>query len=48
MIAHRLSTLDNCDLRLHMENGRVVNAKSNVSTVRAEILPATAPAQPYD
>ena len=23
MIAHRLSTLDQCDFRLHMENGRV-------------------------
>ena len=48
MIAHRLSTLRNCDLRLHMENGRVVNAKSNVTTVRAETLPAAAPTQPYD
>ena len=48
MIAHRLSTLRNCDLRLHMENGRVVNAKSNVTTVRAETLLAAAPTQPYD
>ena len=23
MIAHRLSTLEHCDVRLHMENGRV-------------------------
>src|SRR5262249_62324943 len=34
MIAHRLSTLDNCDLRLHMEKGRLVNASSNVNSVR--------------
>jgi ABC-type multidrug transport system fused ATPase/permease subunit len=48
MIAHRLSTLRNCDMRLHLENGRVVNAKSNVTTVRAETLLAAAPTQPYD
>jgi ATP-binding cassette, subfamily B, bacterial len=34
MIAHRLSTLRNCDLRLHMEKGRLVNANSNVNSVR--------------
>jgi ATP-binding cassette subfamily B protein len=33
-IAHRLSTLRNCDLRLHMEKGRLVNANSNVNSVR--------------
>jgi ATP-binding cassette, subfamily B, bacterial len=48
MIAHRLSTLGNCDLRLHMENGRLVNAKSDVRTVRAETFAAAAPTQPYD
>ena len=34
MIAHRPSTLRNCDLRLHMEKGRLVNANSNVNSVR--------------
>jgi len=34
MIAHRLSTLRSCDLRLHMEKGRLVNANSNVNSVR--------------
>jgi ATP-binding cassette subfamily B protein len=36
MIAHRLSTLENCDLHLQMENGRLVNAEQNVTTLRSE------------
>jgi ATP-binding cassette subfamily B protein len=36
MIAHRLSTLENCDLRLQMENGRVVSMVRNVTTVHTE------------
>jgi ABC-type multidrug transport system fused ATPase/permease subunit len=24
IIAHRLSTLDNCDVRLHVENGQLI------------------------
>jgi ATP-binding cassette, subfamily B, bacterial len=31
IIAHRLSTLENCDLRLQMENGRLVNVERNVT-----------------
>jgi ATP-binding cassette, subfamily B, bacterial len=48
MIAHRQSTLEKCDLRLRLENGRLVNVKSNVRTVHAETLPAAASTQPYD
>jgi ATP-binding cassette, subfamily B, bacterial len=48
MIAHRLRTLEKCDLRLRLENGRLVNVKSNVTTVHAETLPAAASTQPYD
>ena len=47
MIAHRLSTLENCDLRVRLENGRLVNVKRNVTTVRAEALAAAASSQ-YD
>jgi ATP-binding cassette subfamily B protein len=36
MIAHRLSTLENCDLRLQMESGRLVNMERNVTTVHSE------------
>jgi ATP-binding cassette subfamily B protein len=48
MIAHRLSTLEKCDLRVRLENGRLVNVTSNVTTVRAETVPAAASTQPYD
>jgi ATP-binding cassette subfamily B protein len=48
IIAHRLSTLEKCDLRLRLENGRLVNVTSNVTTVRAETVPAAASTQPYD
>jgi ABC-type multidrug transport system fused ATPase/permease subunit len=34
MIAHRLSTLGDCDLRLHIESGRLVNANSDVDSAR--------------
>ena len=37
MIAHRLSTLGDCDLRLHIESGRLVNANSDVDSARQNI-----------
>jgi ATP-binding cassette subfamily B protein len=33
MIAHRLSTLENCDLRLQIENGRLVNTQRSVAKI---------------
>ncbi len=38
MIAHRLSTLEHCDVRLVMENGRLVTVKSDVSTAVRDAL----------
>jgi ATP-binding cassette, subfamily B, bacterial len=37
MIAHRLSTLGDCDLRLHIESGRLVNENSDVDSARQNI-----------
>ena len=37
MIAHRLSTLDSCDLLLTVENGRLVDATRNVQKTLAEV-----------
>jgi ATP-binding cassette subfamily B protein len=42
MIAHRLSTLENCDLRLQLENGGVINAEPNVTVTRVELAAAAA------
>jgi ATP-binding cassette subfamily B protein len=42
MIAHRLSTLDKCDLRLLLENGRLESVNSTGTSIRAEALPAAA------
>ena len=38
MIAHRLSTLTNCDVLLKIENGRLVDVTSDVSTTITEAL----------
>jgi ATP-binding cassette, subfamily B, bacterial len=38
MIAHRLSTLTNCDVLLQIENGRLVDVTSNVPTTVREVL----------
>ncbi len=32
IIAHRLSTLEKCDMRLQLENGRLEHVNSNVAT----------------
>ncbi len=48
MIAHRLGTLDNCDLRLLLENGRLENVNSNATTIRAEALPAAVSTKVFD
>ena len=48
MIAHRLSTLDKCDFRLLMENGRLENVSSNATTIRAEALPAAVSTEVHD
>jgi len=48
MIAHRLSTLDKCDFRLLLENGRLENVNSNATTIRAEALPAAVSTEVYD
>jgi ATP-binding cassette subfamily B protein len=44
MIAHRLSTLDNCDVILHLEKGRLVDVDQHPSgsPVRAELASAGA------
>src|SRR5262249_51899967 len=34
MIAHRLSTLDRCDVRIRMMNGRIVSADGNITCPR--------------
>jgi len=38
MIAHRLSTLKNCDLLLVLDHGQLVDATSDVSTVVKDAL----------
>jgi ATP-binding cassette subfamily B protein len=48
MIAHRLGTLENCDLRLQMENGRVVSVERKVLKVRDEAGAVDASLQLYD
>ena len=35
IIAHRLSTLDKCNIRLHLENGQVVEDKRQIETIAA-------------
>jgi len=35
IIAHRLSTLDKCNIRLHLENGQVVEDKRQIETTAA-------------
>jgi ATP-binding cassette, subfamily B, bacterial len=42
MIAHRLSTLEKCDLQLQLENGCLVDVESKVTTTDAEPLPPDA------
>jgi ATP-binding cassette subfamily B protein len=42
IIAHRLSTLEKCDLRLQLENGYLVDVKSKVTTTDAEPVPPDA------
>lgn len=48
MIAHRLSTLDKCDLRLLLENGRLETVDPNATTIRVEALPAAVSTKAYD
>jgi len=38
MIAHRLSTLENCDVLLVLEDGQLVDVTSDVSTVVKDVL----------
>jgi len=42
MIAHRLSTLEKCDLQLQLENGYLVDVESKVTTTHAEPVPPDA------
>jgi ATP-binding cassette subfamily B protein len=42
MIAHRLSTLEKCDLQLQLENGCLVDVESKVTTAHAEPVPPDA------
>jgi ATP-binding cassette subfamily B protein len=42
MIAHRLSTLEKCDLQLQLENGCLVDVESKVTTTHAEPVPPDA------
>jgi ATP-binding cassette, subfamily B, bacterial len=48
MIAHRVGTLDKCDLRLLLDNGRLENVNSNATTIRAEAAPAAVSTKVYD
>jgi len=48
MIAHRLSTLDKCDFRLPLENGRLENVNSNATTIRVEALPTAVSTKVFD
>jgi len=41
IIAHRLSTLEKCDMRLQLENGRLEHVNSNVATSLASGCPDT-------
>ena len=47
-IAHRLGTLDKCDFRLLLENGRLENVNSNATTIRVEALPAADSTEVHD
>jgi ATP-binding cassette, subfamily B, bacterial len=42
IIAHRLSTLEKCDLQLQLENGYLVDVESKVTTTHAEPVPPDA------
>jgi ABC-type bacteriocin/lantibiotic exporter with double-glycine peptidase domain len=39
MIAHRVTTLENCDLPLMLEDGRLIDSTSDVSSAVRHMLP---------